>query len=253
MNMKLAILTLTALAFGVVYAGPTTTRSTTRSTGGANRTRQAVADDEDAPTTGKEAKVMIDQFPKVGRQSTLAAPGVAGASIVGKCYTKPRNWIVLEAKYTTYVKWQEQLTFTWHVLLETKSAPENKGNKEGLPPYSYFTTAVTYQNIPQGSHAASVCLHPSYLERYGEPKAIGLVITNAKGEVLAGDCEAEGAEVKSFAHPKSIEKAFWNDQKIMNATDKNGDPMIERRQGLQDRSKTIWALVNPNDYEQVMQ
>jgi hypothetical protein len=39
----------------------------------------------------------------------------------------------------------------------------------------------------------------------------------------------------------------------MNATQPNGDPMIERRQGLVDRSKTIWALVNPNDYEYVAQ
>jgi hypothetical protein len=29
--------------------------------------------------------------------------------------------------------------------------------------------------------------------------------------------------------------------------------MIERRQGLLERSKTIWALVNPNDYELVLQ
>ena len=174
------------------------------------------------------------------------------ASMIGKCYTKPRSWIVLEAKYSTFAKWQDQLTFTWHVLLETRTATENKGNKEGLPPYSYFTTTVTYQNIPMGSHAASVCLHPSYLERYGEPCAIGIVVTNAKGEVLAGDCEAQGTEVKNFAHPKSIESAFWNDQNIMNAT-RGGEPIIERRQGLLDRSKTIWALVNPNDYELVIQ
>ena len=62
---------------------------------------------------------------------------------------KPRSWIVLEAKYTTFVKWQDQLTFTWHVMLETKSASENKGNKEGLAPYSYFTASTTYANIPQ--------------------------------------------------------------------------------------------------------
>ena len=30
-------------------------------------------------------------------------------------------------------------------------------------------------------------------------------------------------------------------------------PNIVRRQGLVDRSKTIWALVNPNDYETTMQ
>ena len=48
-------------------------------------------------------------------------------------------------------------------------------------------------------------------------------------------------------------KKFWEDQKIMNATGADGKPMIERRQGLVDRSKSIWALVNPNDYEATVQ
>ena len=237
MNKKIVMMTTVALAAAVALAAP--------------RNRKQVAVEEDAPTTGKEAKIMLDQFPKLGRQSTLPAPSLQGGSIVGKCYTKPRSWIVLEAKYTTFVKWQDQLTFTWHVLLETKSATENKGNRIGLSPYSYFNTTVTYFNIPQGSHAASVCLHPSYLERFGEPKAIGLVITNAKGEMLAGDSVSEIQGIPN--HPKTIEAAFWNNDDIMNKNDKEGNPMIERRQGLMDRSKTIWALVNPNDYEQVAQ
>ena len=240
---KLLIMSVAVLCAASVVAQSRTTRR--------SRGKQPAAAEEEAPTTGKEAKVLIDQFPKLGRQSTLPAPSVSGSSIVGRCYTKPRNWIVLEAKYSTFVPCQEQLTFTWHVLLDAKSATENKGNKEGLPPYSYFTTSVTYQNIPRGSHAASVCLHPSYLERYGEPKAIGIVVTNAKGEMLAGDCESEIKGIPT--HPKSIEQAFWNDDKIMNAKLPSGDPMVERRQGLTDRSKTIWALVNPNDYEMVIQ
>ena len=101
-------------------------------------------------------------------------------------------------------------------------------------------------NIPAGSHAASVVLPPSCLERFGEPKAVGLEITNQNGELLAGDT---WSEVKGIAaHTK-----FWEDQKIMGAVTKEGTPMIERRQGLLDRSKTIWALVFPNDYEQVAQ
>lgn len=240
MNKKLMITTMAALAAAVAFAAGPTTSSSSR------RRAPAASADGDEATTGSEAKILIDQFPKLGRQSTLSAPSLQGGSIIGTAYTKPRKWIVLEAKYTTFSKWQDQLTFTWHVLLDTKSATENKNNKDGLAPYSYFTTSVTYQNIPQGSHAASVCLHPSYLERFGEAKAIGLVITNSKGEILQGDCESE---VKGIAaHSK-----WWEDQKIMNAQTSAGDPMIERRQGLMDRSKTIWALVNPNDYEQVAQ
>lgn len=232
MNKRIVMMTAMALAATMVIAAP--------------KKKPVVAADEDAPTTGKEAKILINQFPRLGNQATLSAPNIGGQSIVGACYTKPRKWIVLETKYTTYAKWQDQLTFTWHVLLETKSATENKGNKEGLAPYSYFTASTTYQNIPQGSHAASVCLHPSYLERFGEPKAVGIVITNAKGEMLGGDSEGTVGPIKPHAQ-------WWEDQKIMNDQQPNGKPTIERRQGLMDRSKTIWALVNPNDYEQVAQ
>jgi len=208
---------------------------------------QAMAGNEDGPeTTGKEAKINIDQMPKTGQSSCLPAPGIQGASMVGVCYTKPRKWIVIETKYTTYAKFLDQLTFNWHVLLETKSAKENKGNKMGLPPYSYFNTTVTYFNIPQGSHAACVCLPPSYLELYGEPKAIGFTISNQNGDVLAGGTVSEVKGIKA-------DTQFWEDQKIMGANGPDGKPMVERRQGLVDRSKTIWALVNPNDYEATLQ
>ena len=208
---------------------------------------QAMAGNEDGPlTTGKEAKVNVDQMPKTGQQCCLPAPGIQGASMIGVCYTKPRKWIVIETKYTTYAKFLDQLTFNWHVLLETKSAKENKGNKMGLPPYSYFNTTVTYFNIPQGSHAACVCLPPSYLELYGEPKAIGFTISNQNGDILGGGTVSEVKGIKPDAQ-------FWDDQSIMNATGPDGKPMIERRQGLVDRSKTIWALVNPNDYEATVQ
>ena len=208
---------------------------------------RAMAGNEDGPvTSGKEAKILVDQMPKTGQQCCLTAPSIQGASMVGQCYTKPRKWIVIETKYTTYAKFLEQLTFNWHVLLETKSAKENKGNRIGLPPYSYFNTTVTYFNIPQGSHAACVCLPPSYLELYGEPKAIGFTISNQNGDILGGGTVSEVKGIKS-------DTQFWEDQNIMNASGPDGKPMVERRQGLVDRSKTIWALVNPNDYEATMQ
>ena len=72
------------------------------------------------------------------------------------------------------------------------------------------------------------------------------MITNAKGEMLYGDSESEIKEIKP--HTK-----FWEQDNVMNAKQADGQPYVERRQGLVDRSKTIWALVNPNDYEDVMQ
>ena len=232
---KLAILMTVALAATAVLAAPK------------KKGIKAMAGNEDGPVTeGREAKVNIDQPPKTGQQCCLTAPSIQGASMVGMCYTKPRKWIVIETKYTTYAKFLDQLTFNWHVLLETKSAKENKGNKIGLAPYSYFNTSTTYFNIPQGSHAACVCLPPSYLELYGEPKAIGFTVTNQNGDELAFGTVSEVKGIKP-------DDKFWDDQNVMNAPGKDGKPMIERRQGLVDRSKTIWALVNPNDYEATMQ
>ena len=196
---------------------------------------------------GNEAKVLVDQMPKTGQSSCLPAPGIQGASMIGVCYTKPRKWIVIETKYTTFAKFMNQLTFNWHVLLDVQQATENKGNKMNLSKYSYFNTTVTYFNIPQGSHAACVCLPPSYLELYGQPKAIGFEISNENGDILAGDTVSEISNIKAGTK-------FWENQELMNSTNpKTGKPWVERRQGLVDRSKTIWALVNPNDYEATMQ
>ena len=228
------------MAAVVMVAAATVLGATTR------KKPQAMAGNEDGPeTSGREAKIIVDQMPKTGQSCCLAAPGVPGASMIGVCYQKPRRWIVVETKYTTFAKFLDQLTFNWHVLLESKSAKENKGNKMGLAPYSYFNTTVTYYNIPQGSHAACVCLPPSYLELYGEPKAIGFTISNQNGDILGGGTVSEVKGIKADAK-------FWEDQNIMNAQ-LGGKPMVERRQGLVDRSKTIWALVNPNDYEATMQ
>ena len=214
---------------------------------GGRRGVQAMAGNEDGPqTSGKEAKIIVDQMPKTGQSCCLGAPSLQGATMIGQCYQKPRRWIVVETKYTTFAKFLEQLTFNWHVLLETKSAKENKGNRMGLAPYSYFNCTTTYYNIPQGSHAACVCLPPSYLELYGEPKVIGFTISNQNGDVLGGGTVSEVKGIKA-------DTKFWEDDKIMSATGADGKPMIERRQGLVDRSKTIWALVNPNDYEATMQ
>ena len=238
MKAKTAVLFMAALAAAVALAAPTAR---------GKKGPKAMAGNEDGPvTTGREAKIIVDQMPKTGKQCCLGAPGIQGASMIGQCYTKPRRWIVVETKYTTFAKFLEQLTFNWHVLLETKSATENKGNRIGLSPYSYFNTTVTYFNIPQGSHAACVCLPPSYLELYGEPKAIGFTISNQNGDILGGGTVSEVKGIKP-------DSQFWEDQSIMNANGPDGKPMIERRQGLVDRSKTIWALVNPNDYEATVQ
>ena len=234
MKAKTMILLTAAVAAAAAFAAPRNSRK------GA-----AAAADDGSASNPLSTKITIDQAPRTGQSSCLGMNGIEGASMIGRCYTKPRSWIVIETKYTTYAKFLDQLTFNWHVVLDTKTAKENKGNKMGLAPYSYFNTSVTYYNIPKGSHAACVCLPPSYLELYGEPKAIGFEITNQNGDILGGDAVSEIKAIKP--HTK-----FWEMDNFKDAM--GGEkPSIERRQGLVDRSKTIWALVNPNDYETTMQ
>lgn len=240
--MKKLMIVMTALAATAAFAA----------SGRKSSQIQPGAGSDTVETSGKDARVLIDQYPKLGTQCLLPAPNLSnGGTNLGQCYTgKPRMWTVLESKYTTFSKCLSQLTFTWHVLLDTsKASNKDKEALKKLAPYSYFSTSVTYYNIPRGSHAACVCLHPSYREVYGEAVAVALVVSNENGEILAGDTVTT---MPKFFRKKDGYK-FWEDSAIMDAKTPAGDPMIERRQGLLDRSKTIWALVNPNDYELTMQ
>lgn len=243
---KSVVLSIVALA-GVIVTVSAGAQGISRATRGVKAGGMQVGVNGPEVGASKLPQVLLEQLPKTGRPSTLQAPAIPGPSSIGQCYTKARRWIVLESKYKTFDAWTDRLVFTWHVLLDSKTATEaSKKDVKELPPYSYFSTTVTYVNIPRGSHAARVCLPPSYLERFGEPKAVGLVITSADGEMLAGNSESEIKGIKSRTQ-------WWTDTKIMDAKGRDGEPMIERRQGLVDRSKTIWSLVNPNDYEVVAQ
>ena len=249
--MKKALVCITAAALTAITA-QAQTRMNTRTGNGARasvtstRRGPVGADGGEAVAKGRDAKVIISQHARLGNQCLQVAPSLSGGGM-SPVFKKPRRWIVLEMKYDTYAQWQDQLTVTWHVLLDINKATEKKekvpaGQK---PPaqYSYYSASVTYLNIPQGSHAASVCLPPSVLERYGEPVVISAVISNKEGDELA--MQNEGA-----AQLKLGEK-WWENDKVFDAKNKDNEPLIERRQGMVDRSKTIFALVNPNDYEVV--
>ncbi len=205
------------------------------------------ADGGAAVAQGRDAMVQIDTPARPGGATLIGAPvynpQVRGA-LMGPVGGKPRSWIVLEMKYTTQAKWQDELTFTWHVLLDSSKAKE-KDPKRPVAPYSYYTTAVRYVDIKQGAHAACVCLPPSVAERYGEPVTVTVMITNKEGDELALHTENQFGKLP--------EGKWWERDDMMNQwkDKKTGNNMIERRTGLMDRSKTPFALINSSDYEQV--
>ena len=244
---KTVLFAVAALTAGTVLAAPATSRRAGASLARGQQAADAAAGASEASLKGK---VSIERYPRLGSSCLLRAPSLQGGSAIGPCYTKPRQWIVLETKYQTTAKSVDRLTFTWHVVLDTsKSTNKDKEGRAKLAPYSYFTQTTTYVNIPQGAHAASVCLHPSYLEMYGEPVAVTVLVSDSEGTILAGDTVTTMEKV--FKKKKGHK--FWEDDDVMNAKRPNGEPMVEQRQGLMERSKTIWALVNPNDYEMVAQ
>jgi len=243
--MKRLMIVMLMAEVALTAGAQSTKRSTTR--------RGAVgADGGAAVAQGKDARVQITRKAQVRSASLLSAPSVGGNTNLGKVFKKPRQWIVPELEYQTAADWQDELMFTWHILLDGKTAkqPDKPSkDKEPVSRYSYYTLAVRYANVPKGSHAASCVLPPSVLERYGEPAAIAVLITNKEGDLL--DVQNEGAE--AVVGKKLAEKWWDNADQVMSAKDGKGTPLIARRQGLVDRSKTIFALVNPDDYEMVQQ
>ena len=208
------------------------------------------ADGGEAVATGRDAYCTIDTPARPGGTCLASAPNLqATGKLLPPIGGKPRQWIVLETKYTTMAKWQDELTFTWHVLLDGSKAKEID-RKNPPSPYSYYNATVRYVDIKKGSHMACVCLPPSHYERFGEPCTVSLLITNKEGDELAFHTENMSGDVS-----KAGEK-WWENDKFMNWQQKakggaEPKPMVERRQGLVDRSQTPFWLVNNADYELV--
>jgi len=261
MKQLIAFLLVFAMVAGVDAAPTGKAKNTARSRGATKAPAERVSR---AGTANLDVRLDAANI-NLGRRVCLPAPRLDGASSISRAWTgKARTWIVMEHKYQVSDKQKrvDQLSATWHVILETSSATtKDREFLKETEPYSYFTCTINYSNIPEGWHATSACLHPSYLEQYGEPKAVGLELKDKDGNLIDVAVHSEIAGIK--ADPV---KPFWEDRDIMESVindkvikDKGLDPtlkgskMIEYRQGLTDRSKTIWALVNPDDYELVIQ
>ena len=204
-----------------------------------------------------DAKVKISQMPNIGPQSLLVAPGLQAQGGSQPITKSRRQWGVYEMTYRTAQKWTEDLTVNWFVLCDTKKAKQVDRSKTAarLPPYVYYTLVSRYVNIPEGDHRSCVCLPPSFIERYGEPVVISCELVTSEGKLLDGATVVNGfsyVQAGQFNEESKEKMEWWNNDSIINAKDKRTDePMIEVRQGLVDRSKTPFWLVNNADYESI--
>ena len=201
-----------------------------------------------------DAKVKISQMPNIGPQSLLVAPGLQAQGGSQPITKSRRQWGVYEMTYRTAQKWTEDITVNWFVLCDTKKAKQVDRSKTAarLPPYVYYTLVSRYVNIPEGDHRSCVCLPPSFIERYGEPVVISCELVTSEGKLLDGMTVVNGfsyVQAGQFNEETKAKMEWWANDEIINAKDKNGEAMIEIRQGLVDRSKSPFYLVNNADYE----
>ena len=208
-----------------------------------------------------DAKVKISQMPNIGPQSLLVAPGLQAQGGSQPITKSRRQWGVYEMTYRTAQKWTEDLTVNWFVLSDTKKAKQIDRSKTAarLPPYVYYTLVSRYVNIPEGDHRSCVCLPPSFIERYGEPVVITCEIVTNDGKLLDGETVLSNIG-KPFVAGKFTEETkdkaeWWANDEIINAKiqkgPEKGEALIEVRQGLVDRSKSPFYLVNNADYEAI--
>ena len=208
-----------------------------------------------------DAKVRISQMPSIGPQSLIMAPALSAQGGLQPISKGRRQWGVYDMTYRTAQRWTEDLTVNWYVLCDTSKAKQKDKSKTAkrLPPYVYYTLVTRYVNIPEGDHRSCVCLPPSFIERYGEPVVISCELVTTDGKLLDGETVISNIG-KPFVGGKFTEETkdkaeWWANDEIINAKiqkgPEKGEALIEVRQGLVDRSKSPFYLVNNADYEAI--
>ena len=245
MKIKTLLCCFLALACAVTVSA----QSSKRGASGKKSARELAQDKMDA-------KVKISQMPNIGPQSLMVAPSMQAQGGSQPITKSRRQWGVYEMTYRTAQKWTEDITVNWFVLCDTKKAKQVDRSKTAarLPPYVYYTLVTRYVNIPEGDHRSCVCLPPSFIERYGEPVVISCELVTSEGKLLDGATVVNGfsyVQAGQFNEESKEKMEWWNNDAIINAKDKSGEAMIELRQGLVDRSKSPFYLVNNADYEAI--
>ncbi len=178
----------------------------------------------------KKDKVVITRMPPPNKTAMVRTPEFTFnvQNTMPRITRKPREWALFEVKYESDAKWTDELVFNYHVMTKGK-------NDEGKDAFSYYSLTIRYIDVPKGEHMSCVALPPSLVERYGEPVTVALEITGKDGAVM--DAKAESII--------PLPKEWWKDSKVLD------NPSVTRRNGLVDRSKTPFALINTDDYEVV--
>lgn len=180
------------------------------------------------------AALEIKSMPKPGKINMITPDVNFRTGTPSSVSRKAREWGVIDVTYKTAsaTKWVDTVDFAFHVLAEGKNA-------EGKKEFSFYTMNVRYLNVPDGEHRAGVVLHPSALERFGHVVAIAVDAT------IEGGLPVEKSESIS-SDVNKVQGNWWKSPQILDS------PLVKKRDGLLiERSKSPFAMVNPDDYEMV--
>jgi hypothetical protein len=188
--------------------------------------QQAPRGASEALRTGS-GKLRLRKLVGLGNKGRIFTPSYT--TDVGRGIERSKEWRSVLLTYDTAPEWIDEMLIQFYVLGMTRD-PETKRNV-----YSLYKMAVWYLDIAEGrNHMATVYLRPAALERYGEPVAVAAVVT------LDGEVVAEISDESTKLLP-----ADW----CNNAKVTDSQATTTRDGYLLDRSKSPWALINPDDYE----
>ncbi len=96
-------------------------------------------------------------------------------TVTGVTQTRTRgHWLSLQLLYLTGAPWLDEVEVTFFVQVHDKP----RGGQPIL-----FARTLVYRNLPRGIHAASVYMHPSSYERYGDPAHVTALIRHRGAEI----------------------------------------------------------------------
>jgi hypothetical protein len=179
----------------------------------------------------KAGVLRIRRMPKPTRAVMVRTPEFQTSMGRSSRTPKNREWALLEFEYETTPEWLDSLDIAYSVMTRTKGT-------DGKDAYSLFQSRVTYIDIQKGDHTSCVILAPNTLARFGEPVAVAIEIYQ-NGVLLEGKSEVAARETSMSAED------WWKNPRIIDS------PLVTRREGLLERSKTPFALINMDDYEVV--
>lgn len=179
-----------------------------------------------APGTAAPAArlLRITDMTKLGKDALQRAPSL------GNRGPKGRNWGTFDVEFETYPQWIDDMSITFTVMVDNPRAVENEKR------FSLFTVTSLYRDIAMGrDHKAGVVLLPTALERYGN--MIGFSVQIYVSGELAGEAGVGDGLLRT-------QDKWWSNPQI------TGAPNVQKLDGyLLERSKSVFALVDPDSYE----